>query len=306
MEDGSSLHALLAARTGHTYLHVADSPPSFDAVLVPPGGAVADRYGLVDGATVGHPPRRLRGPGGLQGRRAGAGALQGGRAAGLKACARYCGSTSTDSATPCLAEARRRPPRRLPAPRAIWPSRSGPRTTSWARSLPWRRNSGTGPSTLAPGRIQALGAARRRPRARGRARRTSRRSAPGGRRAGTRAPCGGAQLAAQEARRSRAARRTAGRGPRGPAPAPPPARGPSRGRCARPAGPRARTCAPRRGSRGSAACCRRRAPRRGSRRRSRGPWPPSGCPPARPRARPRTAPAWPPRPRRPPSRRPGA
>ncbi len=52
MEDGSSLHALLAERTGHTFLHVAESPPGFDAVLLPPGGGVADRYGLVDGATV--------------------------------------------------------------------------------------------------------------------------------------------------------------------------------------------------------------------------------------------------------------
>ena len=52
MEDGGSLHALLAARTGHTYLYVAESAPTFDALLVPPGGAVADRYGLVDGATI--------------------------------------------------------------------------------------------------------------------------------------------------------------------------------------------------------------------------------------------------------------
>ena len=52
MEDGSSLHELLASRTGHTILHVGKSPPPFDAVLVPPGGAVADRYRLVDGATV--------------------------------------------------------------------------------------------------------------------------------------------------------------------------------------------------------------------------------------------------------------
>ena len=56
MEDGGSLHALLAARTGHTYLYVAESAPTFDALLVPPGGAVADRYGLVDGATVGIRP----------------------------------------------------------------------------------------------------------------------------------------------------------------------------------------------------------------------------------------------------------
>ena len=52
MEDGSSLHNLLAAQTGHTFIHVGAALPAFDAVLVPPGGAVADRYGLVDGATV--------------------------------------------------------------------------------------------------------------------------------------------------------------------------------------------------------------------------------------------------------------
>ncbi|HYI38058.1 MAG TPA: FAD-dependent monooxygenase [Thermoleophilaceae bacterium] len=52
MEDGSSLHEVLAQRTGHTYLHVAESPPPFDAVLLPPGGSVADRYGLGAGATV--------------------------------------------------------------------------------------------------------------------------------------------------------------------------------------------------------------------------------------------------------------
>ena len=147
MEDGRSLHAVLAERTGHTMLHVGDEEPSFDALLVPPGGAVAERYGLVPGRDGGDPARRLRGAGGVEGRRAGAGAVQGGRAAGLIATA---GPRRRDSATP----------RRLNAgatsstavrTAAIWPSRSGPRTTSWARSLPWRRNSGTGPSTDAPG-----------------------------------------------------------------------------------------------------------------------------------------------------------
>ena len=52
MEDGRSLHAVLAERTGHTMLHVGEEEPPFEALLVPPGGAVAERYGLVDGATV--------------------------------------------------------------------------------------------------------------------------------------------------------------------------------------------------------------------------------------------------------------
>ncbi len=52
MEDGRSLHAVLAERTGHTMLHVGDEQPQFEALLVPPGGAVAERYGLVPGATV--------------------------------------------------------------------------------------------------------------------------------------------------------------------------------------------------------------------------------------------------------------
>jgi len=52
MEDGRSLHAVLAERTSHTMLHVGTEPPPFEAMLVPPGGAVAERYGLVPGATV--------------------------------------------------------------------------------------------------------------------------------------------------------------------------------------------------------------------------------------------------------------
>ena len=87
MEDGSSLHALLAERTGHTCCTWATSHPPFEARAGP-----ARRRGgrpLRPGARRhrGHPPRRLRGTGGVQGRRARAGALQGGRAARLSATA---------------------------------------------------------------------------------------------------------------------------------------------------------------------------------------------------------------------------
>ena len=67
MEDGSSLHEVLAERTGHTYLHVAESPPasmpscSRPAARWPTATAWAGRHR-------GHPARRLRGSGGLQGR----------------------------------------------------------------------------------------------------------------------------------------------------------------------------------------------------------------------------------------------
>ena len=84
MEDGRSLHAVLAERTGHTMLHVGAEPPPFEAMLVPPGGAVAERYGLVDGATVAIRPDGYVGLVASKDGETGAGAVQGGRPAGLR------------------------------------------------------------------------------------------------------------------------------------------------------------------------------------------------------------------------------